>query len=535
MAVTWDDINNTINGLLNDVPEAVAKALGLWTAARAAIGTVATGLAAAATQTTINEALAKYQDRPLSAADLADMIVRNVLPDSTGASPTPSGYPPPYMPNGINAGTATEEAALTGISGDRFAALVYDTGESYGLIDAARLYNLWGNLTNWQQTAQFATGTPLYQSQGDISPHYGIDEEEFFKVLAYSRVRPQFTDDILRLRYHTISGADAVELAVKEIISVADARSLYQAAGGMPEQFELLYRGAGDAAGLQHATELLAHNVITPGRMDQIIGMSRLNPAFYDLYKQGSDGVIPMHLKWLPPFELQRAVVAGLLTQDEAITTMTQDGFTKDQATLFFQTASLERIISLRGVTEAQVAVDWQAGLITQSQAETALRNIGYQDWALPIIFDTYEARKVIAARNNVVTRVRQAVIVGGLTSAEAVSDLESVGFSPPAASEMVADWTVEANTPTKMMSYSVVGYLLEAQLMGKDDGINYFRRSGYTAQDAELMVAYYQSGLKTPPGTVTGTHGPLTEETPEVIPPPPTRLDITELGPTIP
>lgn len=519
----------------NHDPTVIAQVLGVWTAARAAVSTVASGIAAAAVQTTINNALAKYQDVPLSAAALALMIIKNVLPDSTGTLNAPAGYPAAYMPNGVNAGTATKEATLTGVSGDRFAAMVLANGESYGLIDALRLYNRWGNVTNWAETAQFNTGTPLYQSSGDLSDEYAIQEPEFFKVAAYSNMRPEFINDILKLRHDTLSPADAVELAVKEIISEADAKVLYQAAGGIPEQFSLLYRGAGDAAGLEHAVELNAHGVITNDRMNQIIGMSRLNPAFYDLYQKGSGTVAPMGQKWLPAFELTRAVETGLMTEAEAETYMTQQGYSAADSKLFFQAAQMSRVVSIRGATEAQIAEDWQAGLITQAQAVEALTNIGYQSWAIPIILDTYEARKVIAARNNVVTRTRGAVLVGGVTSTEAVADLESVGFSAPAAQEMVADWTVEANTPTKVMPYSVVGFLLQGGIMGTTDGENYFRRSGYSAQDAEMMTKYYQSGITSPEVNVSGVPGPVEEEEPAKIPPAPTRSVISELGPPRP
>jgi hypothetical protein len=531
----WSQIESGWQSFANMAAGDIAKVLGLWTAARAAVSTVASGIAAAAVQTTINNAMAQYHDVPLSAAALADMVVRNVLPDSTGTSTNPAGYPPAYMPGGVNGGTASAEALLTGIQEDRFAAMVLDTGESYGLIDALRLLNRYGQVTDWVPATVQQDGTPLYQSSGDLSAKYAIDQTEFFKVLAYSRVRPQFTDDLLKLQHDTLSPADAVELAVKEIVSVGDATLLYEAAGGMPEQFPLLYRGAGDSMGLERAAELLGHGVISVPQMREIIGMSRLNPAFYQYYTPAANGTIPINQKWLPVFELGRMVEVGLMTEADAITYMTDQGYAVKDATLFFQTAQLNRVVSIRGATESQINEDWQAGLISAAQATEALTNLGYQAWAIPIILDTYEARKVIAARNNVVTRSRSSILVGGVTGAEAVADLESVGFSAPAAQEMVADWTVEANTPNKMMPYTVVGFLLQGQLMGTTDGVNYFKRSGYTEADAELMVKYYTSGIPTAKAVIAETEGPLAEETPAKIPPPPTRQTITELGPPKP
>lgn len=530
-------LGNLVNWITDPNKDAtvIAQVLGLWTAARAAVSTAASGIASAAVQTTINNALAKYQDIPLSPALLAAAVIKNVLPDSTGTINAPANYPGAYMPNGVNGGTATQEAALNGISGDRFAAMVLANGESYGLIDALRLLNRDKKLSNWAATGTGAVGSPLYSSTGDLSAAYAIQQAEFDKVAAYSNMRPQFIGDILKLAHDTISPADAVELAVKNIISESDARTLYSAAGGMPEQFDLLFRGAGDAAGLEHAMEINNHGLISDAEMDQIIGMSRLNPAFYKLYQRSGTTVAPMSRKWLPVFELTRMVETGLMPEADAITYMEKQGYSSADAKLFFQTAQLQRVISIRGATESQIAEDWQAGLITQAQATEALTNIGYQSWAIPIVLDTYEARKVISARNNVVTRTRSAVLVGGISSQEAVADLESVGFSAPAAQEMVADWTVEANTPNKVMPYPMVGYLLQGGQMGTQDGVNYFRRSGYTQTDAEFMVKYYQSGIPVPEAVVSHVEGPLPEETPTGIPSPQTRQGITQLGPPKP
>ena len=531
----WDQIESSWEAFANLAAGDIAKVLGLWTAARAAVSTVATGIAAAASQTTINNALKQYHDVPLSAAALALMIIKNVLPDSTNSVGAPTtNYPPPYM-TAADFGAASDEALLTGVSNDRFKAMVYANGESYGLIDAIRLMNRQKNLHSFTTTDTSPNLQALYTQGADVSAAYAIDETEFGKVAAYSNMRPEFIPDVLKLAHDTLSPADAVELAVKGILSAADAKTLYAAAGGMPEQFDLLYRGAGDAAGLEHAVELNARGIITDTQMNQIIGMSRLNPAFYYLYQRGGDIMAPMGRRWLPADVIGRMVQTNIMSKADAITYITEQGYSIGDATNLINTEEMQRVVHIRGATEAQIAEDWQAGLITQAQAVEALTNIGYQSWAIPIILDTYEARKVIAARNNVVTRTRGAVLVGGVTSAEAVADLESVGFSAPAAQEMVSDWTVEANTPTKVMPYSVVGFLLQGGIMGTTDGENYFRRSGYSAQDAEMMTKYYQSGITSPEVNVSGVPGPVEEEEPAKIPPAPTRSGITELGPPKP
>ena len=185
----WDNFSSLIKSLAASRPDAIAKAWGLWTAARAAVNTVASGVASAAVGSTIYKAQAQYQPNPLTPAVLADMVVRNIVPDSTGTTGTSGDptFPDPRM-GGIEGNTATEEAAMSGLSGNRFAALAYATGESYGIVDALRMWDRGNYLKAANPGPNYATGTPLYVAGGSQATLYGITEAELDTVIAYSRV-----------------------------------------------------------------------------------------------------------------------------------------------------------------------------------------------------------------------------------------------------------------------------------------------------------------------------------------------------------
>ncbi len=184
-----------VSSLVSLSAEGLAKVVGLWTAARAAVSTVASGVAAAATQSTINTANAMYQGVPLSPATLATAIVRNVLPDSTGAAGVPpSGYPKPLYA-GVSGNTPTQEAELSGVNGNRFAAMVGATGESYGVVDALRMLNRNVNLWSLNQK-NTASALPLYEGGTDLGTQYGITSDEFAEVVAHSDIRPEYIPDL---------------------------------------------------------------------------------------------------------------------------------------------------------------------------------------------------------------------------------------------------------------------------------------------------------------------------------------------------
>ena len=347
----WTQISNTIGSLVTLSPDSLAKAWGLWTAAKAAVNTVASGVASAAVGKTIYAAQAQYVPNPLTPAVLADMVVRNILPDSTGTNNAPAPTDgSARMPGGVSGNTATEEAALSGLNGNRFAALAYATGESYGIVDALKMWDRGNYLHPLSPNSNQAAGQPLYVAGSGGLSQYAISENELDTVIYYSRVRDEFIPDLKKSAKNTISPADAVEAAVKQILSVDDAQDLYAAGGGMPEQFHMLVDAAGDSAGIEKAVELAAHGVISSDQLRQIVAMSRINPRFYYLtepstgtYTNPGAETAPLNMKWLPPYEIKEAATAGVVTQQQALTWMLEQGYPEDQAEAFAGLAQDQR------------------------------------------------------------------------------------------------------------------------------------------------------------------------------------------------
>lgn len=496
----WTQISNTIGSLVNLSPDSIAQAWGLWTAARAAVNTVASGVASAAVGSTIYKAQAQYQPNPLTPAVLADMVVRNILPDSTGtnsaAAPKPGDA---RMPGGVNAGTATAEAALSGLSGDRFAALCYDTGESYGIVDALRMWDRGTYLYAANPGPNYSTGTPLYVAGGSQATLYGITEAELDNVIYYSRVRDEFIPDLKKSAKNTISPADAVEIAVKQIMSVGDATDLYAAGGGMPEQFQMLVDAAGDSAGVEKATELYGHGIITYGQLEQIVAMSRMNHRFYYLAGIGPDGPTttepyqaPFNLKWLPPYEIKEAATAGVVDQATALKWMLAQGYPEDQAAAFAGTLSTGTVTTVKHETEAMVLAELTAGMISQGEATTALTNLGYAADAIPFILQYTQARAVISARNTAVSRVRSGFLVGAVTSDQATASLSQVGVPQATITSLIADWTAERSVPHTGLTVAQIGKLLGESYITADQASQLWQLKGYSVVDVGYLFNLY-------------------------------------------
>ena len=496
-----DTIVNALKGFANFDATTTAQILGLWTAARAAVSTVASGVAAAATQDAVDTAMAKYLPTKLTPAVLADMAVRNIVGSESGGSTKP------ILAN-IDGHDIYTEASYAGIDLERMNALILDTGESYGILDALRLYNRGTSMPALSKVNGYPNVLPLYASTGDQATEYGITEAELNTVIHYSRVRDQFIPDLLKLARNTLSPADAVELKLKDVIGEADAKALFTAAGGVPEQFDVLVDGAGDAIGVEKAVELAAHNVISAETLQAVIHMSRLNPRFYPLAEQLPDGTYPLNTRWLAPYEISEAAKVGSATPAEATKWLTQAGYPADQVAAFVQTLTPTAVAKPKEETASMVLEEYQAGMLTQATATTALTNLGYAAAAVPFLLQYAQARQVISARNTAVSRIRTGYLLSLTTEDQARNELAQVGVPATAVNTLVADWTAEAAVPHTALSVAEIGWFVEHAVIPLSQGETLWKMRGLTSADVALMAKRYPPPPPAAPAVPAGSGG---------------------------
>jgi len=489
MATVLDDVIGFINSVRQDPIAAISELLGTFTTARQAIRTVAGGIASAVSQSAINQALKDNPDVPLSPAVLADMAIRNLVIGE--GNPTPD--------SGLIA-----EAMLSGVDPVRFAAMTADTGESYGIDQALSLWHRGSYLVAPAVNPDTTLGQPPYIIGEALGDTYGIPETELDKVIYYSRVRDQFIPDLKKLSWSTMTPADAIDSLVKGRTSPELARALFEAGGGMPEQFDLLYQASGDSIGVVKAVELHAHKQITAQQLADVIHQSRINPRFYDV-------ALKENIKWLAPYQVERAVAAGVVDAPSAMQWMIEDGYPEDQAAAFVATGMAGNTHTHKAETEGMILADFEAQIITEAQATEALANMGYDANSIPFILSTYVARRVITMRNAAITRTRLAYIEYLITEDQARVDMVALGVPEAAIGQFLTAWGIEQQTNVKRLSMAQVGKLVEDSVIDANNAVTRWVQMGYLPEEANLLLYIYKPGSKAPAGSapIVGTVPP--------------------------
>jgi len=399
-----------------------------------AIVSVVMGLGPIETQRLKNDLLTLYTDVPLSPADLADMVERNII-----------------MP-----GTGEQEAAKSGMSPANFDLLVKDTGEPYGIEQALNLLR-----------------------RGLIT------QERFTEVLYYSRVRNEFLPDVLDLAHDTMSQGDAIEAALKEIIPNDQAADLFAKAGGLPDQFNTLLAAAGNPVGVEHAVMMWMHGVISEQELQTIVAHSRINPMFYDVVKTTG-------LKWLSVIQIELGLKAGTVTPDDATRWLTQDGYPPDQIAAFVMGASAGKTAAHKQLNESQITELYEAGFFTADQASAELQALGYDAGETPWILQLYEEKRKIAMAQAAVNQVRKVYLARRVDDTAATTMLDGLGIDPGARDQYLAVWKVEQESELKELTAAQIGSAFKKGIVDDNGALIRWVEMGYTNADAAILLALY-------------------------------------------
>lgn len=379
---------------------------------------------------------------PISPADAADMVERNIIDMATGIS----------------------EAGQSGINSDRFGFMVKETGEPYGIEQGLNLLR-----------------------RGKIS------EGEFEKVLYYSRVRNEFLPDVLNLQWDTMSPADAIEGALKGVLDPGTAADLFAMGGGQADQFQALLDIAGNPIGVEQAMALWNHGFINEAQATQVILHSRVNPLFESMAKL-------TRFKFLAPYQIVQAVKAGSATIAQATGWLLAEGYPLDQVTAVLSAQTKAATSTAKTISEAQIAEMYEAGAITEADAAARLVALGYHAEDTTFILSVYDERRHMSMITAAIAQVRKVYLAGRVDDATVTNQLTALGIDPTTITVYLTVWKIEAASELKELTAAQIGSLYKKGAFDDPTALAKWEAMGYSADDAALLLFNY--GGAAPPGS---------------------------------
>lgn len=368
---------------------------------------------------------------PLSPADLADMVVRDIKTQSEAA----------------------KVAAQSGVDAADFDALVLDTGEPLAL---------------QQLLEAFRRGF--------------IDQARLERGIRQGRTRNEWIDVAQRLRFSPMSVADAVNSVVQNHQSAAVGNAIAEQNGLEPGAFDILLQTAGEPLSRTEMQELYNRGLVTREQVDQAQRESRLKDKYIPYSFE-------LHRRIMPVNYVQRALRYGVIEHAAAVRAVMDNGFNKDDAEVLVASGAAEKIQTFKNRVVSAVETAYEENTIGDDTAKSMIASLGFNDSEAAFIIQAAAFRRDARIVNQAIGLIHGRYIQHRLSRQQASNDLDSAGVPAPQRDFMLRLWDIEYAAHSRTLTEPQVIRAMKKQTITEADALQRLLDMGYSDVDAGILI----------------------------------------------
>lgn len=397
-------------------------------------------------QDVANLAWAGHPSVPLSPAEIALGVLRN----------------------NAHIGDPYKEAAKSGADRDVLDALIYNTGEPPGVMQMLELFR-----------------------------RKEMDEDRLRTGVRQSRIRDEWFEDIVKLRFAPPSGAEAIMGYVKGHINEEDSRKYLEESGTNPVHWEWLKDTAGRPPGAMEMLGLVNRNLMSEEVFAEAIRQSDIQNRW-----------IPFLLelrRYIPP---TRSIVSmirhGAVTDDYAKTLLGYHGVTAEDQVIYLAEGHAQKTLAHKELALGVVKSRYADGLDNREEATTGIEALGYTTAQAHDILELVDAQAVQRYRNAAVAHVHTLYVHHKIPRTEASGKLDALAIRHQVRDELISVWTIEREINVATLSLAQCQGAWRRGVMRDEEFANRVRALGHP--DSDIPILKY---LAFPPSDFNGGPSP--------------------------
>ena len=360
----------------------------------------------------------------------------------------------------ISDADAQAYAAQLGMTEEDFTRFVFNTGEPIGLMQLLEAY------------------------RRDY-----IDKARLQHGVRQSRVKDEWFDVILDLRYERMSAANAVDATVQNHLTADQGLAAAKVAGLHPDDFPVLLETAGEPLSRTEMTELVNRREATVEQYAQAMRESRLKDKYIPLAEK-------LLVKLIPYRTINTIIAHGVRDQKWGIEYLMKLGYTEDDASALISTSASGKVAHIKQLTEAQILTLWEAKAIKQDEAVKQLGNIGYAPDEAAFILEYTTAKRAISEQNKAITMLRTAFMAHRVSLTDASAAMDKLGVPPEQRDQLKSDWEIERGAQVRVLTVPEITAAVNYGVVEFADAQAKLVEMGYSDNEAKVVICAAIKGV---------------------------------------
>lgn len=349
---------------------------------------------------------------------------------------------------------AIQEAGDNGLDPARFQVMVDNTGEPPGIAELLLAYR-----------------------RGEI------DVARLQHGIRQSRVRDEWQDVILALRYTPPPPGEVLAGAVQNHLSLADAQTKVAQAGIDPVNFGWMYETHGRPPSPLEIARLVHRGITDRATFDQAVLESDIKNKYIDMLFEAST--------YIPPVRSVMAMLrSGAITDAEATTLFHENGVRDADIAGYLAEAHHTKATSVKELSQAQTLRMYGAKFITRADATARLQRLGLDAATITLLLDFADEAQHERYVNAVVTRVHARYVAYKLTDTEATNALNADGIPAAAVTDLMKLWRIERDANIHVLTPASIVGAYRRQEIGPAETKARLLAGGVQQRDLAIVVA---------------------------------------------
>lgn len=327
------------------------------------------------------------------------------------------------------------------------------------------------------------TGEPLAAEQLDEALRRGfIDEARWLKGLLESRVRNEWADVALKLRYAPMSVADAVNAVVQNYFTQAEGAAKADQNGLEAADFNILVETAGEPLSRTEMEQLYNRGLATQADVEQAIRESHTKNKYVNL-------AFALHERLPEPRQVVSMISHGVVTKDQGTKLLLESGFTPEVAGYLIAEGTATKVAAHHSLTIAEIKSLYTDGIFTRTQTEALLHGMGWDTADADYLIASWDLLAGAAITRQAVGFARTRYVAHLFDEATARVYLHSLKIGAAAVDNYITIWDIERGANIRQLTEAQI---VKAHKDGLIDGPTALARLttfGYSDDDAHLLL----------------------------------------------
>lgn len=316
------------------------------------------------------------------------------------------------------------------------------------------------------------------------------DKPGFVQGIEQGRLANKWIEMIRGLAQEWPTPTDALEARLVGQVSTEDSRKLYAKFGGDPQYWQLLFDTRGEAP-----TPLELGVLANRGDI-KWNGLGPQETSFSQGFHEGrwrnkwEDAYRNLAKFRSPESTITLFLAHGVIDAEEAADEYAKLGM--DEATIkrYIDEAHLEAFSDYRGATVSAILQAYHEQLITQDQALSILTDLHVDTRAAAILLELQDIQRAFEAVQNALSRIRTLYASRKITLKTVKQSLTDLGVPQQSIDGIVKSWQIENSVSVKVLTQAEITDAFKLGFLNEAEALTELENLGYTPFDAWILLS---------------------------------------------